>query len=123
MINVCLSAAGGRAEYKLSEETAKAGFSIHPDELASIVRAHDIKGLKIHGGVEGIARKVSVSLNQGVSTVDLATRQKIYGFNHYTEKPSRTFLMFVWDAYQDLTLIILTVCAVVSIRIGLATEG
>ncbi|XP_041024479.1 calcium-transporting ATPase 4, plasma membrane-type-like [Juglans microcarpa x Juglans regia] len=115
--------AGGRAEYKLSEETREAGFSIHPDELASIVRGHDIKGLKIHGGVEGIARKVSVSLNQGVSTVDLPTRQKIYGFNRYTEKPSRSFLMFVWDAFQDLTLIILTVCAVVSIGVGLATEG
>ncbi|KAK8473419.1 hypothetical protein PHAVU_001G129600 [Phaseolus vulgaris] len=31
--------------------------------------------------------------------------------------------MFVWDALQDLTLIILIVCAVVSIGVGIATEG
>ncbi|KAB2013075.1 hypothetical protein ES319_D09G132900v1 [Gossypium barbadense] len=31
--------------------------------------------------------------------------------------------MFVWDALQDLTLIILMICAVVSIGVGLATEG
>ncbi|GMY19041.1 calcium-transporting ATPase 4, plasma membrane-type-like isoform X1 [Fagus crenata] len=115
--------AGGRAEYRLPEEAREAGFSIHPDELSSIVRSHDIKGLKIHGGVEGIARKICVSLNEGVSTDDLPTRQKIYGFNSYTEKPSRTFLMFVWDALHDLTLNILMVCAVVSIGVGIPTEG
>uniref|UniRef100_A0A2N9IGJ6 Cation-transporting P-type ATPase N-terminal domain-containing protein n=1 Tax=Fagus sylvatica TaxID=28930 RepID=A0A2N9IGJ6_FAGSY len=115
--------AGGRAEYTLPEEAREAGFSIHPDELSSIVRGHDIKGLKFHGGVEGIARKISVSLNEGVSTDDLPTRQKIYGFNSYTEKPSRTFLMFLWDALQDLTLNILMVCAVVSIGVGIPTEG
>ncbi|KAH9648679.1 calcium-transporting ATPase 4 plasma membrane-type [Citrus sinensis] len=31
--------------------------------------------------------------------------------------------MFVWEALQDLTLIILMVCAVLSIGVGLATEG
>jgi Ca2+-transporting ATPase len=123
MIILCSSAAGGRAEYTLPEEAREAGFSIHPDELSSIVRGHDIKGLKFHGGVEGIARKISVSLNEGVSTDDLPTRQKIYGFNSYTEKPSRTFLMFLWDALQDLTLNILMVCAVVSIGVGIPTEG
>ena len=79
--------------------------------------------MKIHGGVEGIARKICVSLNDGVSTKDLPTRQKIYGFNSFTEKPSRTFLMFVWESLHDLTLIILMVCAIVSIGVGIPTEG
>lgn len=120
---LCFYAAGGRPEYKLSEEVREAGFGIHPDELSSIVRDHDIKGLKILGGVEGISRRISVSLNDGVSTKDLATRQNIYGSNRYTEKPSRNFFMFLWDAFQDLTLIILMVCAVVSIGVGLVTDG
>ncbi|KAJ7972189.1 Calcium-transporting ATPase [Quillaja saponaria] len=117
------SVAGGRAEYKLSEEAREAGFRIDPDELASVVRSHDLKSLKAHGGVEAIARKLSVSLHEGVSENNIQTRQEIYGFNHYTEKPSRSFWMFVWEALQDLTLIILMVCAVVSIGIGIATEG
>lgn len=115
--------AGGRVEHRLSEEAREAGFGIDPDELASIVRGHDIMGLKAHGGLEGLARKVCVSLDEGVKSSDIATRQNIYGLNRYTEKPSRTFLMFVWDALHDLTLIILMICAVISIGVGLPTEG
>lgn len=115
--------AGGRNEYTLSEEAREAGFSIHPDELASVVRSHDIRALRVQGGVEGIARKVSVSLDDGVSGKDIPTRQHVYGFNRFTEKQSRSFLLFVWEALQDLTLIILMVCAVVSIGVGIATEG
>ncbi|TXG70390.1 hypothetical protein EZV62_005325 [Acer yangbiense] len=115
--------AGARGEYTLSDEAREAGFSIPADELASIVRGHDIKGLKFHGGVEGISRKVSVSLHEGVHESDIPIRQKIFGINRYTEKPPRIFLMFVWDALQDLTLIMLMVCAVLSIGVGLPTEG
>ena len=116
-------AASGRVEHRLSEETRDAGFGIDPDVLASMVRGHDIIGLKVHGGVEGLARKVRVSLDEGVKSCDIPMRQKIYGLNRYTEKPSRTFLMFAWDALLDLTLIILIICAVISIGVGLPTEG
>ncbi|KAK9922085.1 hypothetical protein M0R45_030566 [Rubus argutus] len=112
-----------QVEYKLSEEAKREGFSIHPDELASIIRGHDIKALKIHGGVDGILTKVSVSVDEGVRSNSIPIRQNVYGLNHYTEKPPRSFLMFVWEALQDLTLIILLVCAVVSIGVGIATEG
>ncbi|PRQ44817.1 putative calcium-transporting ATPase [Rosa chinensis] len=112
-----------QVEYKLSEEAEKEGFSIHPDELASIIRSHDIKVLKRHGGVYGILIKVSVVLDEGVRSSSIPTRQNVYGLNRYTEKPPRSFLVFVWEALQDLTLIILMVCAVVSIGVGLATDG
>ncbi|PRQ44816.1 putative P-type ATPase, subfamily IIB, calcium-transporting P-type ATPase autoinhibitory [Rosa chinensis] len=112
-----------QVEYKLSEEAEKEGFSIHPDELASIIRSHDIKALKSHGGVDGISTKVSVVPDEGVRGSSIPTRQNVYGLNRYMEKPPRSFLVFVWEALQDLTLIILMVCAVVSIEVGLATEG
>lgn len=108
---------------EVSPETEAAGFGIEPDELASIVRTHDKSTLDFHGGAEGIARKVAVSLSQGVQSCDITSRQKIYGINKYTEKPPRSFLMFVWEALQDLTLIMLMVCAVVSIGVGIPTEG
>ncbi|KAG1338374.1 Calcium-transporting ATPase [Cocos nucifera] len=115
--------AANRKEHHLSEEVIKAGFSISPDELASIASGHDIKSLKMHGGVEGISRKINVSLDDGVNTSDFLTRQNLYGANRCIEKPSRSFWMFVWDAVQDLTLIILMICALISIVVGLATEG
>lgn len=122
-LHLYVSVAGGRNEHILSEEAREAGFSINPDELASVIRSHDIRALRTQGGVEGIARKLSVSLDEGVSDKDIPTRQQIFGFNQFTEKQSKSFLMFVWEALQDLTLIILMVCAVVSIGVGIATEG
>ncbi|GFY98200.1 autoinhibited Ca(2+)-ATPase, isoform 4 [Actinidia rufa] len=93
-------------------EAREEGF---PDALASVVGTHDIQKLELLGGVEGVATKVNVSLNEGVKSEDIPDRQKIYGSNKYTEKPSRSFWMFVWDALHDITLIILIVCAAVSI--------
>lgn len=107
----------------LPKEIQEAGFGIAPDELASIVRSHDSKSLEHHEGVEGLARSVSVSLEEGVSSHDIQHRQNIYGYNRHTEKPSRSFWMFVWDAMQDLTLMILMACSVVSVGVGISTEG
>ncbi|KAF3580641.1 hypothetical protein DY000_02035810 [Brassica cretica] len=116
--------AAGRPEYKLTDEVKEAGFSVEPDELASMVRNHDTRGLANNGGVVALAKKVSVSdLNEGVKSSELPIREKIFGENRYAEKPPRSFLMFVWEALQDITLIILMVCAVVSIGVGVATEG
>lgn len=38
--------ASGQSEYRISDEVKEAGFGIDPDELASIVREHGMKGLK-----------------------------------------------------------------------------
>ncbi|PKA61773.1 putative calcium-transporting ATPase 4, plasma membrane-type [Apostasia shenzhenica] len=110
-------------KYQLPEDARKAGFYISPDELATIAREHNSERLKTKGGVDGISRKLSVSLEDGIKTSDLSLRQNIFGANQFAEKPTRSFWMFVWDAVQDLTLIILMICAVVSIGVGLATEG
>ncbi|KAF7071600.1 hypothetical protein CFC21_076876 [Triticum aestivum] len=110
-------------EYQLTDDIIKAGFSINPEELASITSKHDLKALKMHGGVDGISKKVRTTFDRGVCATDLDTRQSIYGVNRYAEKPSRSFWMFVWDALQDTTLIILMVCALLSVVVGLASEG
>ncbi|KAK3118348.1 hypothetical protein QOZ80_9BG0697670 [Eleusine coracana subsp. coracana] len=112
-----------KKEYKLTEDIMNAGFSINPDELASITSKHDMKAFKMHGGVDGISKKIRSTFDRGISTNDLDKRQMIYGENRYTEKPARSFWSFVWDALQDMTLIILMVCAVLSAVVGLASEG
>ena len=122
-IYIFLPHADKKTHYKLSNEVRDAGFGIEPDELASIVRTHDSKGLVSHGGLEGLARELCVSLKDGVVSSDIPLRQNIYGLNRYVEKPSKSLWMFVWDALHDLTLVILMVCAVISIGVGIPTEG
>ncbi|CAN6483782.1 unnamed protein product [Victoria cruziana] len=110
-------------DHQLSDDVQEAGFGMDANELASIVRGHDGKKLRLHGGVDGIARRIAVSLSDGINDSSLDARQKIYGFNRYVEKPPRSFWLFVWEALHDLTLIILMVCAVISVIVGVVTEG
>ncbi|KAM0870856.1 hypothetical protein ACQ4PT_039765 [Festuca glaucescens] len=114
----------GVKQYHLTHELIEEGFRISPDELAEITGMHeDSTILKKHGGPIGISRKIKASLEDGVKETEIMTRQKLYGTNKHAEKPPRSFWMFVWDALHDLTLIILVVCALVSLVVGLATEG
>ncbi|XP_076941593.1 putative calcium-transporting ATPase 11, plasma membrane-type [Bidens hawaiensis] len=112
-----------RTERKLSEEVIQAGYDIEPEDLAYIVRSHNNKTYDFHGGLHGLARKVKVSLRDGVLSDDIPKRQQIFGYNQFVEKPQRPLWMFIWDALQDMTLIILMMCAVISVGVGIATEG
>nr|AEQ27821.1 PM Ca2+-ATPase [Pontederia crassipes] len=113
------------SEYTVPSEVKSAGFQICADELGSIVEGHDVKKLKTHGGVTGIAEKLSTSPTDGLATSEdrLKCRENIYGVNKFTESPLRSFWVFVWEALQDMTLMILAVCAFVSLVVGIATEG
>jgi P-type Ca2+ transporter type 2C len=116
-------AAARKKEHPLPEIARQCGFSISAEELASVVRGHDTKSLRHHKGVDGVARKVNVSLADGVKSDDTGVRAEVYGANQYAEKPPRTFWMFLWDATQDMTLMLLAFCAIVSVAIGVATNG
>ncbi|KAH6810678.1 autoinhibited Ca2+-ATPase 11 [Perilla frutescens var. frutescens] len=108
---------------KIPDDVKQAGYNVSADDLASIVRSHDLKRLDSHGGVDGIAKKLSVSVENGLPSSEISTRQKFYGENKFIEKPPRPLWMFIWDAMQDMTLIMLMVCAVISVGVGIATEG
>nr|GMC54333.1 calcium-transporting ATPase 1, chloroplastic [Ipomoea batatas] len=120
-----LSFIQGAASYSVPEDVKAAGFQICGDELGSIVEGHNLKKLKVHGGVEDLADKLSTSVANGISTSEdsLSRRKDIYGINRFTESPARGFWIFVWEALQDTTLMILGVCAFVSLVVGILTEG
>ncbi|KAI3732986.1 hypothetical protein L1987_64200 [Smallanthus sonchifolius] len=106
-----------------SDNAKVSDFHNNPDKLASMVQNYHVKILRDVGGVNGVAEAVEVNLDEGVKSTELTVRKENYGVNKYTEKPSKSFFMFVWEALHDLTLNILIVCAVVSIGVGLATDG
>ncbi|GAV58198.1 E1-E2_ATPase domain-containing protein/Cation_ATPase_C domain-containing protein/Cation_ATPase_N domain-containing protein/Hydrolase domain-containing protein/CaATP_NAI domain-containing protein [Cephalotus follicularis] len=113
------------SDYTVLEEVKEAGFQICADELGSIVEDHDVKKLRIHGGVKSIADKLSTAIDNGISTSEhlLNSRMKIYGVNKFAESPPKGFWVFVWEALQDMTLMILAVCALVSLVVGIIMEG
>lgn len=45
---------------------------------------------------------------------DLAARAIVFGRNEIPPKPPKTFFRLMFDALQDITLVILIICAVVS---------
>uniref|UniRef100_A0A0D9VWE1 Calcium-transporting ATPase n=1 Tax=Leersia perrieri TaxID=77586 RepID=A0A0D9VWE1_9ORYZ len=114
-----------RSAYVVPEDVQAAGFQIDADELASIVETRDTNKLILHGQLDGIADKLATSLTNGIVTDKdlLNQRQHIYGVNKFAETEIRSFWEFVWDALQDTTLIILTACAMISLVVGITTEG
>lgn len=120
------NAGSGKLEVEhenLATSDLQAGFGIDPDSISSLVHNYDNNGLKRIDGVEGVARKLHVSMVDGISEDSVNTRQQFYGFNRYAEKHSKTFLTFVWESLQDSTLVILMVCSLVLIGLRVITEG
>ena len=46
---------------------------------------------------------------------DMHNRVEVFGSNVIPPKPPKTFLRLVWEALQDVTLIILMVAAIISL--------
>ncbi|EOX91674.1 Calcium ATPase 2 isoform 3 [Theobroma cacao] len=113
------------SDYVVPEEVKAAGFQVCADELGSIVEGHEVKKLKFHGGVDGIAEKLSTSTTNGLTSDSglLNKRQEVYGINKFAEPEPKGFWLFVWEALQDMTLMILGACAFVSLIVGIAMEG
>jgi Ca2+-transporting ATPase len=101
----------------------KSAFDIDVAELAHLVRDQDIDALQEQQGVNGIAEKLHTSVDKGLCSNQLKQTEDVFGANKYTETPPKGFWVFVWEAMHDLTLIILAICAIVSLGIGIVTEG
>lgn len=52
------------------------------------------------------------------SRADIEHRRETFGSNTIPPKPPKTFLQLVWEALQDVTLIILEVAALVSLGLS-----
>lgn len=70
-----------------------------------------------YGGIQDLCRKLYTSPTDGLSgsAADLEHRRATFGPNSIPPKSPKTFLQLVWEALQDMTLIILQVAAFVSL--------
>nr|ACC91880.2 plasma membrane Ca++ transporting ATPase 4 variant x/b [Mus musculus] len=70
-----------------------------------------------YGGVQEICTRLKTSPIEGLSgnPADLEKRRLVFGKNVIPPKRPKTFLELVWEALQDVTLIILEIAAVISL--------
>ncbi|XP_063072141.1 plasma membrane calcium-transporting ATPase 2 [Engraulis encrasicolus] len=73
-----------------------------------------------YGGVEGLCQRLQTSPTEGLEGVapDLAKRREVYGQNLIPPKKPKTFMQLVWEALQDVTLIILELAAMISLGLS-----
>ncbi|XP_027727438.1 plasma membrane calcium-transporting ATPase 4 isoform X1 [Vombatus ursinus] len=73
-----------------------------------------------YGGVLGLCEKLQTSQVEGLSgnPADLERRKQVFGQNFIPPKKSKTFLELVWEALQDVTLIILEIAAIISLGLS-----
>lgn len=109
----------------IAPPTPSGDYAIGLEQLVSMTRDHNISALQQYGGVKGLSALLKTNLEKGVDEDenDLFKRRNAFGSNTYPRKKGRSFLRFLWEAWQDLTLIILIIAAVVSLVLGIKTEG
>nr|XP_019952223.1 PREDICTED: plasma membrane calcium-transporting ATPase 1-like isoform X1 [Paralichthys olivaceus]XP_019952224.1 PREDICTED: plasma membrane calcium-transporting ATPase 1-like isoform X1 [Paralichthys olivaceus] len=87
-------------------------------ELRSAEAVNKIQNM--YGDVQGICRCLKTSPIEGLSgnPVDLEKRHTAFGKNFIPPKKAKTFLQLVWEALQDVTLIILEIAAIISLGLS-----
>ncbi|XP_010541090.1 PREDICTED: calcium-transporting ATPase 10, plasma membrane-type [Tarenaya hassleriana] len=100
-------------------------FGIGLEQILSISRDHNIEALQEIGGVRGLSDLLKTNMEKGIQgdDDDITKRKSAFGSNTYPRKKGRSFWRFVWEASQDLTLVILIVAALASLGLGIKTEG
>lgn len=75
------------------------------------------------GHCYSLQKVISVSLKKKIgisgSELDIKHRRETFGSNVIPPKPPKTFFQLVWEAMQDVTLIILQIAALVSFVLSL----
>ncbi|XP_021081638.1 plasma membrane calcium-transporting ATPase 1 isoform X1 [Mesocricetus auratus] len=108
----------------LKEANHDGDFGITLAELRALMELRSTDALRkiqeSYGDVNGICTKLKTSPNEGLSgsPADLERREAVFGKNFIPPKKPKTFLQLVWEALQDVTLIILEIAAIVSLGLS-----
>ncbi|KAL0075273.1 PMCA-type calcium-translocating P-type ATPase [Phycomyces blakesleeanus] len=103
-------------------------FGVSPSQLTDLVDPKSPELLKKLGGTQAVLKKLRVDPKSGLSSDEgvesssdkaFSDRQSVFGRNILPETISKSFLQLLWAAYNDKTLILLTIASLVSLAIGI----
>uniref|UniRef100_A0A1I8GKK0 Calcium-transporting ATPase n=1 Tax=Macrostomum lignano TaxID=282301 RepID=A0A1I8GKK0_9PLAT len=107
-----MAAGGGRNEYGCSLQELRTLMECRGHEAVSKIQSD-------YGGVDGLCKRLKASPQSGINESEVPSRKQAFGANMIPPKPPKTFLQLALEAMQDYTLIMLIVCALVSLAISL----
>mmetsp|Transcript_30436 Transcript_30436/g.40201 ORF Transcript_30436/g.40201 Transcript_30436/m.40201 type:complete len:1034 (-) Transcript_30436:191-3292(-) len=97
-------------------------FSISVKDIEQITqpqqKEENLASLKKLGGVEGLCKKLQSNLTQGIQSNDEDERMQLFGRNKLPQPPPTSWFQLFFDSFNDATLIILIVSAIISLVIG-----
>ncbi|XP_024860032.1 plasma membrane calcium-transporting ATPase 2 isoform X2 [Kryptolebias marmoratus] len=112
------------AKNQRNEGNHAAGFGCSLMDLRSLMELRSTEAVaklqEDYGGVEGLCTRLKTSPTEGLAGVqtDLDKRKETFGKNLIPPKKPKTFLQLVWEALQDVTLIILEIAALISLGLS-----
>ncbi|XP_067932437.1 plasma membrane calcium-transporting ATPase 2-like [Watersipora subatra] len=99
-------------------------LSVSVEELRALMELRGLEAVQriqdYYGGVGNICEKLYTTADSGLggSPGEIKEHQIKYGANVIPPKPPKTFLQLVWEALQDVTLIILIIAAIISLALS-----
>ncbi|XP_052285591.1 plasma membrane calcium-transporting ATPase 2-like isoform X3 [Dreissena polymorpha] len=110
-------------------DAVRSTFGLTVLELRELMKLRKEEGFDTvttqFGGVTEMCKKLYTSANEGLSgsPADLEHRREVFGANVIPPKPPKTFLQLVFEAIQDVTLIILLCAAILSLALSFYEGG
>ncbi|CBI26325.3 unnamed protein product, partial [Vitis vinifera] len=97
--------------------------SIDQTSLTAIVKEKNLDLLLEFGGVESVADALETDVKNGIcgAVHDIALRQEVFGSNTY--QTAKSLFHFVMEPFKDLTILILLLCATLSLGSGIKEHG
>ncbi|TVU31070.1 hypothetical protein EJB05_22737 [Eragrostis curvula] len=102
-------------------------FSVAADDadFKNLVKEKRLDCFRRLGGGSGLARALASGAETGIrgGDDDVRRRREAFGANTYPKRKPKSFLSHVVDALSDVFLIVLLVCAAVSLGFGIKEHG
>jgi Ca2+-transporting ATPase len=94
-------------------------------KLTEMVKNKNLEELRAFGGIRGLLSSLETDPENGIheNDQDVRRRREKFGSNTYKKPPPKSLIHFIIEAFKDPTILILLVCAALSLAFGIREHG